>query len=188
MLNDKILIEQCSPTLSGLKTANLFNVKFLCKDELIKSIKFWNNEFLNIGIKIVLLKERLNSALIYVYREEALKKDFNNPISKKIMEEHGYDTDNIENSINFLKNKLIADDNFPHEIGLFLGYPPKDVEGFICHKGKNCSFCGYWKVYDDLNEALKKFAKYDKCKLIYKKLWQEGRDVMQLTVKKRIVA
>ena len=34
---------------------------------------------------------------------------------------------------------------FPHEIGLVLGYPPVDVEGFIKKEGRDFLYSGYWK-------------------------------------------
>lgn len=71
--------------------------------------------------------------------------------------------------------------DFPHEIGVFLGYPLKDVVGFIQNKGKNCKCCGCWKVYSDECEARKKFARYEKCKTIYMSMFQRGKSVLQLT-------
>ena len=53
---------------------------------------------------------------------------------------------------------------FPHEMGLFLGYPPKDVTGFIENRGENCIFAGYWKVYDRPLEKRRLFQKFDQAK------------------------
>jgi len=50
----------------------------------------------------------------------------------------------------------------PHEVGIFLGIPVKDVEAFIDCNGKQCILCGYWKVYHDREKALKVFESYDK--------------------------
>lgn len=47
---------------------------------------------------------------------------------------------------------------FPHEVGLFLGYPPEDVEGFIENKARSCKITGYWKVYSD-EEKAKRFLR-----------------------------
>ena len=46
---------------------------------------------------------------------------------------------------------------FPHEMGIFLGYPLGDVKGFIVHGGKNYLYSGYWKVYENVEETRKKF-------------------------------
>ncbi|MFR1129464.1 MAG: DUF3793 family protein [Enterocloster bolteae] len=50
---------------------------------------------------------------------------------------------------------------FPHEIGLLLGYPAKDVTGFIENNGKNFLYIGYWKVYSDLSECKRIFQSYN---------------------------
>ena len=85
-------------------------------------------------------------------------------------------------AIERLRMRLASGDGFPHEIGLFLGYPVEDVLGFIENAGQNCKCCGCWKVYCNECEAVRTFARYKKCRDIYKRLWQEGRSVLQLTV------
>ena len=84
--------------------------------------------------------------------------------------------------IYFLKKRICTQDDFPHEIGFFLGYPPEDVVGFIENNGKNFKFCGCWKVYSDVNEAEKRFHMYRKCKDVYKKIYSCGKSVNMLTV------
>jgi hypothetical protein len=54
--------------------------------------------------------------------------------------------------------------NFPHEMGLLLGYPTEDVEGFILHKGSNCLCVGYWKVYANKERKLKIFDSFEQAK------------------------
>ena len=71
---------------------------------------------------------------------------------------------------------------FPHEMGVFLGYPLGDVIGFIKNAGQNCKCVGCWKVYCNECEAERTFARYKKCSEIYRRLWNQGRTVMQLTV------
>lgn len=51
---------------------------------------------------------------------------------------------------------------YPHEIGLFLGYPVWDVQDFIKYEGKNYLVCGYWKVYHDVDKALATFDRYQR--------------------------
>ncbi len=184
----KSIIEHSSPTLAGIKTANLFTVKYKNLSCLYLHIDEMNTKFSDKGVTIQILKIKGNTALIYVYRENMLICDMKDESSREILDSYGYKGLDVLSSIERLSKRLNDLDEFPHEIGLFLGYPPQDVLGFICHKGKNCNLCGYWKVYGDTSEALKKFAKYDKCKAVYKKLWQEGRDILKLTVKKQLVA
>lgn len=52
---------------------------------------------------------------------------------------------------------------FPHEVGLFLGYPPEDVLGFVCNRARNYKAVGLWKVYGDTQRALSRFEACRKC-------------------------
>ena len=82
-----------------------------------------------------------------------------------------------------LRKRFATDDGFPHEIGLFLGYPLGDVMGYIENAGRNSKCSGCWKVYCNECEAMKLFAKFDKCKNVYRQLFAEGRrSGEQLTV------
>ena len=76
-------------------------------------------------------------------------------------------------------------DTFPHEIGLFLGYPPKDVKGFI-EEGPRCAKCtGCWQVYGDEEKALKTFERYRKCTEVYCAQVSCGKSLERLTVKEK---
>ena len=69
---------------------------------------------------------------------------------------------------------------FPHEIGLFLGYPPEDVDGFIKHRAGGCKFCGFWKVYGDVDSAKAKFERYRSCTESYYKRWRSDGSIRKL--------
>ncbi len=129
-----------------------------------------------------IVKQTKNIALIYLYRKNMLMNDIEDNRSKIILERYGYSSLKVEDAIRRLSTRLSNCEEFPHEIGLFLGYPPEDVETFICNKGQNCSACKYWKVYCNVEETLIKLAKFDKCMQIYKQLWSQGRNINQLTV------
>lgn len=81
-----------------------------------------------------------------------------------------------------LIKRLGESDEFPHEIGLFLGYPPEDVRGFIENGSDGCKCTGYWKVYGDARAAQEMFAKYKKCTDVYCAQHAHGRSLWQLTV------
>ena len=77
---------------------------------------------------------------------------------------------------------LAKAEGFPHEIGVFLDYPLEDVVGFIENAGQNYKCSGCWKVYCNECETRKLFAKYKKCREVYRRLWSQGRDIRTLTV------
>ena len=71
---------------------------------------------------------------------------------------------------------------FPHEVGLFLSYPPEDVLGFILNKACHHKCIGCWKVYGDEQTAKSIFRKYEECSRIYSQQWEQGKSIEQLTV------
>ena len=72
--------------------------------------------------------------------------------------------------------------DFPHEVGLFLSYPPEDVKGFIENRAANAKCTGVWKVYGDERQARQTFAKYKKCTDIYCRSWRAGSSLERLAV------
>ena len=53
--------------------------------------------------------------------------------------------------------------DFPHEIGVFLGYPIEDVKGFIESPHSGYKTVGTWKVYSNEECAAKTFEQYRRC-------------------------
>ena len=98
------------------------------------------------------------------------------------MKKYGYESIDPAYALERLRSRLAQREDFPHEIGLFLGYPLGDVIGFIKNAGQNCKCVGCWKVYCNECEAVKVFAKFKKCTSVYVRLWNQGRSVRQLTV------
>ena len=54
---EQYLIDNCSPTLASLKTANLFNYRYSSTDELNKAVWRWNKELSGKGITVTVPRE-----------------------------------------------------------------------------------------------------------------------------------
>ena len=63
-----------------------------------------------------------------------------------------------------LRYRMEVSIEFPHEIGIFLGYPLKDVNCFISYRGGGYRMCGEWKVYHDVVNAQRSFLCYKACR------------------------
>lgn len=181
-MSEKLLIEYCSPTLAGIKTGNLFSCEYNSVDDVRNDIRYLNSILVPRGVRVVPMKFRNNRALIYVFRPSKLHSDFSNIQVYKMLTDIGYNCDNVSSCVAKLADKLRKYSDFPHEIGLFLGYPPEDVTGFIENHGNNCKYTGCWKVYGDKESAIKKFNSYKKCKDIYCSKWNSGTSIQRLTV------
>ena len=78
--------------------------------------------------------------------------------------------------------RLRTEEEFPHEVGLFLSYPPEDVQGFIDHRAMDFKCAGLWKVYSDEERAQRLFTRFKRCTEDYCARWQAGSDIGQLAV------
>lgn len=182
-MSEELLITKCSPTLAAIKTANLFTCRYKTRQEMYEAVRAVNRRLRCKGLLVLPLKYKDGLGLIYVYRPTLLKADINNTTAKNILSSCGYcNTCDANKCIIQLMKRLNENEAFPHEIGLFLGYPPEDVKGFIENKAKNFKSVGYWKVYGDDNKAESTFKKYKKCTDVYYKEWQNGKLIERLTV------
>jgi hypothetical protein len=182
MYADRMLVEYCSPTLGGLKTGNLFSVSLSNSQELV-ALSNRKKELSQKGVFIHILSVKKERALVYVYRKDMLEADLKKEGVREFLGTCGYQEFSLDQCIARVKKRLRYADTFPHEIGLFLGYPLKDVPGFIEHGGQNYKCIGDWKVYCDKQNAIKRFMKFQRCKETYTKLFDNCNwSVLQLTV------
>lgn len=176
------IIRNCAPTLAGIKTGNIFTCPYESKEALLQSIRNLNGQLRCKGLRILPLRFSEKRALIYLYRPKKLCADLTDSSAAQLLRDHGYEPERCEKCVAKLMQKLRGQEDFPHEIGLFLGYPPEDVHGFIENNACGCKCVGCWKVYGDEDAARKRFAQYKKCTQIYCDQWAKGKDIKRLTV------
>lgn len=177
-MSEELIVRHCAPTLANLKTGSLFVCPITDRPSFFSSLRSLNELLVPKGLRALPLRIREYSALVYLYRPSRLKKDLENPAAIKILQDHGYSC--YGKCLPKLIERIRASEEFPHEIGLFLGYPPEDVQGFLDHRPCKCSGC--WKVYEDENKAKKTFDLYKKCERVYCQQLARGIDIKRLTV------
>ncbi len=181
-MSDALLIRQCSPTLAGMKAGSMFPCTYDSVKELTDYIRKLNRKLVPKGLRVLPLRQKKGHALIYVFRPKALKKVLEDKTAIYVLQKYGYKDIRVEPCVCQLMGRFQSEGEFPHEVGLFLGYPPEDVYGFIENKACGQKCVGCWKVYGDEVAARKTFAKYKKCTDVYCSQWEKGRSIEQLTV------
>lgn len=179
---ERYFIEHCAPTLASIKCANLFSYSFSNQQEFEETMSDWNSQFRPKGIQLQVLRKRENKALIYMFRPRKLELLMQDSDVIDFLRQYGYTEFSPQAVVDRLGHRLQATDDFPHEVGVLLGYPLDDVKSFIANEGRNYRLMGLWKVYHNENEAVKTFAKFKKCRDVYTSLYDGGRTVMQMTV------
>ena len=177
----EMLIRCCAPTMASLKTGNMFNCPFSSREEMTAELRRLNRILGPKGLRILPLHWNDGRALVYLYRPKMLEKDLQNDLATQLLIECGYTCGNPNSCVAQLIARLRNGQGFPHEVGLFLGYPPADVDGFI-HRKHACKLSGNWKVYDDVESASRQFARCKRCTEVYLQRYQQGYSLDKLAV------
>ena len=154
----------CGPTLAGIKPSNIVSCYKEQMPDIKEKIVSWNEKLNEKGIYFEPLCECERRILLMVYRKDNMKKILEKTEIAEFLKVYGYiDPKNLEACLCRLKQR-ISSCEFPHEIGVFLGYPISDIKGFINHRDEGCIFTGEWKVYSDAENARRIFSQYASCR------------------------
>ena len=181
-MSEEYVVRQCAPTLAGIKTGSLFPCPYQSRQALMSEIRALNRRLSPKGLILLPVRYLDGKALLYLYRPSNLRQDLKDRLAAQVLEQAGYSCSKSEQCVVRLIRRLKENEDFPHEIGLFLSYPPEDVKGFIDNRACNFKCSSLWKVYGDEARAQAMFARFRKCTEIYCKLWQEGSSIEQLAV------
>lgn len=156
------IAEQCAPVLAGVKPANLLMLEDTSTQEVREMLR--DSETM-----IYFLYRGKRKCAWLLYREEKIKAVLRQSEVQKFLKNYGYQSFHIEEVLFRLCERascyLDGEMDYPHELGIILGYPLEDVKGFIESQGKNYLLSGYWKVYGNVEKAKQTFALYHKAKL-----------------------
>lgn len=179
-----VMIEHGAPTLAGIKTGNIFTVRNGDGD-INREIRMLNGVLTKKGLRLIPIRKNENNTLVYVFRPDRLQEDLTLPEATEILEDKGYPCGNVNCCIAYLVKRLMSENDFPHEIGLFLGYPPSDVKGFMENPSEGVKCSGCWKAYSNECEAKRLFETYKKCARVYQKQFRNGKPLESLVVDTR---
>ena len=179
---ERALIAYASPTLARLKAGSLFAVPCDCA-ALAGDLRRVNDILRPRGLRLIVLRREPQRTLLYLYREQTLAESLAREDVQALLAACGYQSFGVSMALSTLRRRLDEAPCFPHEIGVFLGYPLEDVIGFIRNGGRNCLCSGCWKAYANECEARRTFARLNKCRAIYARLFAEGRPLARLAVR-----
>lgn len=154
-----------APTFNDLKLGtmmNLRNAKRPLKD-------YWmQNKFIlrdALGLDFYELKEGEDFVLVYFFKNNRLEKKLSQIKIKDFLNSYGYiSCVSTGDYLNLLSQRF--KETCPDEIGIFLGYPLKDVMDFKDRDKKACKCTGYWKCFNNEKSSLEAFKRFDEVKLL----------------------
>ena len=133
---ERALIDHGSPTLANMKVGSLFTSS--CADAAGFRAEFRRVQAAleSRGVSLTILRVQQERALVYVYRQEALAALLAQADVQAFLRAMGYGDTSPDGALAFLRQRLAESPCFPHEIGVFLGYPLSDVIAFMRDGGR----------------------------------------------------
>lgn len=129
-------------------------------------IKYSQKSLKEYGLNAYPIYQEEDRFAVMLYNEQAL----NDVLSMQDVRQWLYDyaqypiQSKVEIDLAFLKQRFQVC-SCPSELGIFLGYPMEDVFSYVQHQGKNFEYCGYWKVYHNIGQCMKRFQEYDRVRM-----------------------
>ena len=94
---------------------------------------------------------RGDRALLYLFRPARLQQDLDQPGARSLLARYGYRAFQAEEALAQLQTRLREQGGFPHEIGLFLGYPLGGRGGLYPQPGQKLQM--FWVLEGLLQRA-----------------------------------
>ena len=175
-LKSSILLNLCNCEESGSK--NHYDLWKEQKESIAKTL----------GISFKELKDTSRGKQVLFYNSEILFNIITQPENFTYLEKFGYSTcESLEDCLEVLKARFCLSkrqtsasnrdsSSFPHEIGIFLGYPLKDVRGFIEKESLPLAGIGRWQVFGDSEKSLKLMSMHKKAEGVFLNLIKNGRN------------
>ncbi|MGI6726821.1 MAG: DUF3793 family protein [Christensenellales bacterium] len=178
---EKIFVRHTSATLQGYKAGSLFTYRPRCEKTFQKALKTLGEALSKKAVRVCMIDRNSSFKQIFVYRPQMIEAMLSESRFRCFLCQLGYPVDKgHEANVAHLLMKMTNSLDFPHEIGLFLGYPLEDVLGFIANKGKGYAFCGLWKVYTQPEKAKERFELFHRCREHCLECLRQGQSVLQL--------
>lgn len=178
---DQQFATHCAPALAGVAPANLITLRRGDYPQLEEELGNYGRAFARRGVCFYTLCSCARHELILVYRPQLIRQTLQREGVEQILAPCGYDLSRpVEEILDHLSQRVGQGGTFPHEIGIFLGYPVEDVVGFMEHKGQNFKLCGPWKVYGDVEAAKQCFTRMQRVSQKIRERMDAGKTLFQV--------
>ncbi|MDK9719095.1 MAG: DUF3793 family protein [Trichlorobacter sp.] len=178
------LMLECSEVLAGVKPANLVSLVNRTRPCGRNLYQLWQSlrqeavaRLSTIDFLILQTKER--SILLLCYNREQLEQHLSHAGIRTLLHKAGYkQTSTVPELLTELKQRISKHDHFPHEIGLFIGYPAKDVAAFMGLVKLPFSCQALWKIYGNPANSLNLAKNYRCCRERMTEILASGSQIL----------
>lgn len=159
----RFLLLKTAAVRSGIKPGELLRVQHCYKSKNSEGFQFClyrSDIFRIMQLHYLELRIEENSSLVLFYHPATLAKTLLVRENQEILKCYGYPVrKDMQAMLDSLLNRFHKE-KIPHEIGIFIGYPAKDVRGFIENLPRTPVHKGTWAVFGDASESIRRMKSY----------------------------
>ncbi|MEG0856161.1 MAG: DUF3793 family protein [Terrisporobacter sp.] len=168
----KRILEMIGPVILGSKPAEIVNIPGSSDEKKMKlsQIQGFFSNCCKITYRIINTCD--GGKRVLFINEKLMHKTLDNKRCINFLKFMGYSRNyELNNYMEELVSRLESE-NFPHEIGVFLGYPLKDVLGFMGYGNKELVEVRNWRIYGDKATSYAVYDSFLRDKAIMKSMVQ----------------
>lgn len=159
----RFLLVKTAAVRQGVKPGELLRVRHCYEGvnaEGLRVCLYRSDIYETLGLDYVELKVEKQSSLVLFYNPAVLEATLAEGRSRRWLARLGYPVDGATpEMLAALCNRARACE-MPHEVGIFVGYPLKDVAGFMRHIPATPLHGGSWRIYGSADESVKRMRLY----------------------------
>ncbi|CAH2030646.1 DUF3793 family protein [Trichlorobacter ammonificans] len=154
------LVLECSEALAGIKPASLVSLVNRQRSCGRNLYHLWQQHSHELSAALPMLRFRVlqsseRALLLFCYHPEQLAAHLSHPGIRALLVKAGYDgAGDSSDLLEELNRRIAGHGSFPHEIGLFIGYPAKDVAAFMGLVKLPFTCQGPWKIFGNPEKSL----------------------------------
>ena len=179
----KRILEMIGAIILGSKPAEIINIPGSKEDKEIKlsEIESFFSNCSRITYRIITTHD--GGKRVLFINEKSMEKVLSNKRCVNFLKFVGYSSDyKLNEYIDELVLRLQSE-KFPHEIGVFLGYPLKDVLGFMGYGKNELVEIRNWRIYGDKEASYEVYNNFIRDKAIMKEMVQ----TMDMTELRKVI-
>ena len=168
----KRILEMIGAVILGSKPAEIINVPGCNEEKEMKlsQIESFFNHCSRVTYRIITTYD--GGKRVLFINEKSMEKVLLNKRCVNFLKFVGYSSEyKLNEYIDELVFRLQSEE-FPHEIGIFLGYPLKDVLGFMGYGNNELVEIRNWRIYGDKEVSYKVYNSFMRDKAIMKEMLQ----------------
>jgi len=164
------LMLECSEVLAGVKPANLVSLVNRTRPCGRNLYHLWQDHQQQIAHRIgslefIVLQAKPRAFLLLFFNRKQLEQQLSHAGIRTLLHKAGYKPQAcLDKLFDLLTQRIMEHDCFPHEIGLFIGYPPKDVAAFMGLVKLPFTCQALWKIYGNPAHSLRLAENYRCCR------------------------